>query len=75
MSKKAYMKKWYDMTDTEADAELDQIAVEREHLEDSFSLPSGFPPEDQGNGQVDQEDKPEWAGNGTGGEQEKDNKG
>ena len=74
MSKKAYMKKWYDMTDTEADAELDQIAAEREHLEDSFSLPSGFPPEGQEDGQATQEDKPVGAGNGTGGEQEKDSK-
>lgn len=74
MSKKAYMKKWYNMTDTEADAELDQIAEEREHLEDSFNLPSGFPPEGQGDGQATQEDEPEGAGNGTGGEQEKDSK-
>lgn len=37
MSKKAYMKKWRNLTDEEADAELEQIAKERELLEDSFS--------------------------------------
>lgn len=36
MSKKAYMKKWRNLTDEEADAELKQIAAEREMLEDSF---------------------------------------
>lgn len=39
MSKKAYMKKWRNLTDEEADAELQQIAKERELLEDSFSVP------------------------------------
>lgn len=37
MSKKAYMKKWRNLTDEEADAELEQIAKERELLEDVFS--------------------------------------
>lgn len=36
MSKKAYMKKWRGLTDEEADQELEQIAKERELLEDSF---------------------------------------
>lgn len=35
MSKKSYMKKWRDLTDKEADAELLQIAYERQILEDS----------------------------------------
>lgn len=39
MSKKAYMKKWRNLTDEEAEAELRQMAFERELLEDSFSLP------------------------------------
>lgn len=37
MSRKAYMKKWRNLNDEEADAELEQIARERELLEDSFS--------------------------------------
>lgn len=41
MSKKAYMIKWRNLTDEEADKELQQIARERELLEDSFSMP-GF---------------------------------
>lgn len=42
MSKKAYMKKWRNLTDEEANAELEQIAKERELLEDSFSQGYGF---------------------------------
>lgn len=37
MSKKAYMKKWRNLNDDEADMELSQIARERELLENSFS--------------------------------------
>lgn len=40
MSKKAYMRKWRNLTDEEADAELEQIARERELLEDSYSIPT-----------------------------------
>ena len=40
MSRKAYMKKWRNLNDEEADAELEQIARERELLEDSFSTAS-----------------------------------
>lgn len=40
MSKKTYIKKWLGLTDEEADQELQQIAKERELLEDSFSLPT-----------------------------------
>lgn len=36
MSKKAYMKKWRNLTDEEADEELRQIALERQILEDAF---------------------------------------
>lgn len=43
MSKKSYMKKWRNLTDEEADAELEQIAKERELLEDSFSGIPGIP--------------------------------
>ena len=39
MSKKAYMKKWRNLTDDEADEELRQIALERQILEDSFVEP------------------------------------
>lgn len=41
MSKKAYMKKWRGLTDEEADMELQQMAKEREMLEDTFTMP-GF---------------------------------
>lgn len=36
MSRKAYMKKWRNLTDHEADDELRQIALERQILEDAF---------------------------------------
>lgn len=39
MSRMAYMKKWRNLTDEEATAELMQIAKEREILEDTYSLP------------------------------------
>lgn len=37
MSKRAYMKKWRNLTDDEVDEELKNIALERQILEDSFS--------------------------------------
>lgn len=37
MSRRAYMKKWRNLTDDEADEELKQIAREREILEDTYS--------------------------------------
>lgn len=39
MSKKSYMKKWRNLTDEEADEELQQIARERELLESSYFNP------------------------------------
>lgn len=36
MSRKAYMKKWRNLTDEEVQAELQQIALERQMIEDSF---------------------------------------
>lgn len=36
MSRKRYMKKWYRLTDDEVQSELDQIAQERQLLEDNF---------------------------------------
>lgn len=47
MSKKAYMKKWRNLTDDEADEELRQIALERELLEDSFSATTPFSQEQE----------------------------
>ena len=53
MSKKSYMKKWRGLTDDEADEELKQIAIERQLLEDNFSMPptsgenTGNPAEEQ----------------------------
>lgn len=35
MSRKAYMKKWRDLSDDEVDAELQQIALERQMIDDS----------------------------------------
>jgi len=43
MSRKAYMQKWLQLTDTEADEELKQIALERQILEDTYA---GIPPTD-----------------------------
>ena len=37
LSRKSYMKKWRGLTDDEADAELKQIALERQLLEDSYT--------------------------------------
>lgn len=37
MSKRAYMKKWRNLTDDEVDEELKNMALERQMLEDSFS--------------------------------------
>ena len=39
MSRKAYMKKWRNLDDDEAEEELRQIALERQILEDSFVEP------------------------------------
>ena len=49
MSKKAYMKKWRNLTDEEADEELEQIARERELLESSYFNPAqeNTQPEDE----------------------------
>ena len=41
MSKKSYMQRWYGMTDDEVNRELNQIALERQILEDS-SFNNGF---------------------------------
>ncbi|MGN1106810.1 MAG: phage portal protein [Huintestinicola sp.] len=38
-SLKSYMKKWHNYTDEEADAELRQLAIERQILEDSYDVP------------------------------------
>ena len=41
MSKKSYMKKWRGLTDDEVQDELEQIALERQILEDSM-MPGGM---------------------------------
>lgn len=49
MSRKAYMKKWRSLTDDEAAEELEQIALERQLLEDSaFSSGQDQPPYSNG---------------------------
>ncbi len=45
MSRKAYMKKWRNLDDDEADEELRQIALERQLLEDAFAMPGTPTPE------------------------------
>lgn len=40
MSRKAYMKKWRNLSDNEIMAELQQIAEERQLIEDSFAMPA-----------------------------------
>ena len=62
MSRMSYMKKWRDLTDDEAMAELEQIALERQILEDSaFSTgPDGVPyPEVTGEHVPEDEPEPE----------------
>ena len=55
MSRKAYMKKWRNLTDEEADAELKQIALERELLEDSFVEPPMMDNKEEGEGDLTDE--------------------
>ena len=40
MSRKTYMKKWRNMSDSEVESELKQIALERQMLEDGFTMPT-----------------------------------
>lgn len=42
MSRKSYMKKWREMTDNEVDEELEQIALERQMIEDNFMMPNNM---------------------------------
>ena len=54
MSRKSYMKKWRNLTDDEVQEELEQIALEREMIEDSFQATNNFgdqpyPENDEGN--------------------------
>ena len=55
MSRKAYMKKWRNLNDEEADAELKQIARERELLEDSFVEPPMMGNKEEGEGDLTDE--------------------
>ena len=55
MSRKAYMKKWRNLTDDEADAELKQISLERELLEDSFVDPTMMGNKGEGEGDLTDE--------------------
>lgn len=54
MSRKSYMKKWRNLTDDEVQEELDQIAFERQIIEDS-----AFAPNDFGVEQPEQSENPE----------------
>lgn len=54
MSRKSYMKKWRNLTDDEVQEELEQIAKERQLIEDSAFAPNKF-----GGGQEDNPDNPE----------------
>ena len=59
MSKKAYMKKWRNLTDEEADEELEQIARERELLESSYFNPRGVNTSSEENTQEEDEEQQE----------------
>lgn len=54
MSKASYMKKWRNLTDEEAQQELEQIAMEREMLESGYGFGSAG-----GKGMAEEEDEPE----------------
>lgn len=56
MSKKAYMMKWRNLTDTEADDELAQIVLEKEMLEDGSGMPPTNSNLDQGNSTGEEEE-------------------
>lgn len=47
MSRKAYMQKWRQLTDLEVEAELQQIALERQMIEDSFAMPEAEQPTEE----------------------------
>lgn len=53
MSRKAYMKKWRNLTDEEADMEIKQIALERQILEDSFFSMESPPTDESQEGEGD----------------------
>lgn len=54
MSRKAYMKKWRNLTDDEVQEELEQIALERQMIEDSSFAPGeNMPPYPGGTGTED----------------------
>lgn len=56
MSRKAYMKKWRRLTDDEVQEELDQIALERQLIEDSsFASTGDNPPYDNSNPNEEEE--------------------
>lgn len=59
MSKKAYMKKWRGLTDDEAQEEIEQMALEREVLESSYSSPEGSysADNDENDNYIEEEDK------------------
>ena len=72
MSKKSYMKKWRELTDKEVDEELEQIALERQIIEDAaFQMnDSGLPYPD--NSQQDVQTEEDTSGKSTGSEQDLD---
>lgn len=59
MSKKSYMKKWRNLTDDEANAELQQIALERQLLEDAFTEPIDYAVTNGENTEPESENEPE----------------
>lgn len=57
MSRKAYMKKWRGLTDDEVQEELDQIALERQMIEDNAFATNEFGiDKNPGKGDIDEED-------------------
>lgn len=59
MSKKSYMKKWRNLTDEEADEELQQIARERELLESSYFNPGDITTQSGNENTAEDENSPE----------------
>ena len=59
MSRKSYMQKWRGLTDEEVDAELQQIALERQIIEDASMPPAdGMPYPEGEQGQEEQPEEP-----------------
>lgn len=64
MSRKTFMKKWERMTDTDAMSELQQIALENEMLENSFSMSNGLVPPEESDSKIEEPETDDETGTG-----------